>query len=364
MGSPTAPAATADFDLRDHPVPPASGDWHVSVAPYQPMDDLRRLAWADPNLPAVLATWEQLVAPITAAGMDGDNEDALEQMYRLHAATVAVPLEHLWVQVGRDAAKNAATGESYPGDERLMFRWGSQHRFVGPIPGLRVEHQADQYASLRSFQRHAGRRSDVCGWVVNRAAGQTDILDVLATYAGSRAFVKVNRAKYGVAVLDIPVGATAATIPEIFWSRDLLAGAALHLEGRPDGFVVQDVTEMLYEYRLFVVDGEAVTGAGCIVEHTPADNVGATFDDRVQRIRYESPIVRDAQVRDLLVSFGRMVAAEIADEAPELTDYSLDVALGADGAPLVIELNGIRNSGLYASRPELITQAMRGRTDG
>nr|WP_254788555.1 hypothetical protein [Arthrobacter sp. ok909] len=44
-------------------------------------------------------------------------------------------------------------------------------------------------------------------------------------------------------------------------------------------------------------------------------------------------------------------------EVPELTDYVIDVALNADGEPLIVELNSLLNSGLYASRPELVTEA-------
>ncbi len=55
---------------------------------------------------------------------------------------------------------------------------------------------------------------------------------------------------------------------------------------------------------------------------------------------------------DTVNSVGALVSlvwAEHSVEVPTLRQYVLDVALGADGEPLVVELNGLLNAGLYAS---------------
>lgn len=36
----------------------------------------------------------------------------------------------------------------------------------------------------------------------------------------------------------------------------------------------------------------------------------------------------------------------------------IDLALGQDGEPLVVELNGLHNAGLYATNPRLVASAL------
>lgn len=154
---------------------------------------------------------------------------------------------------------------------------------------------------------------------------------------------------------------------------------------------------MTYEYRLFIVDGRPVTGAGCIVEHTPlfADHRpgSSPFSPLVRRKRGVSLTAIEDEldeftIEDLdsgtwadesasadpsrggdienapglvtqLVEFGAALVAEGLTDGVLPRAYVLDVALNeGNGKPLAIEVNGLSNSGLYASKPWIVTRAL------
>ncbi len=57
-------------------------------------------------------------------------------------------------------------------------------------------------------------------------------------------------------------------------------------------------------------------------------------------------------------NFAHQVCTEIAQEAPELDCYVLDIALDANNNPLVIELNPAASSGLYANNAIFLFEAI------
>lgn len=170
--------------------------------------------------------------------------------------------------------------------------------------------------------------------------------------------VKTARTKLGLWDIALPgetLEETAAVV------SDELEWFTVSLGDRADAFIAQEWVPMMFEYRLFVVDGEVVTGAGCIEENTPLDN-RAQFDSAVREHRAaQSPVVDRPEAVAAMVRFGQAVAVEIAAENPAMTQYVMDVAIGADGMPLIVELNSLLNSGLYASDPRLVTAAMAAR---
>ena len=114
---------------------------------------------------------------------------------------------------------------------------------------------------------------------------------------------------------------------------------------------------MEYEYRFFVVNGEVVTGAGCVEEFTPLNN-RAQFDDRMRQVRSEGgPVTSQPEILERYLSFAKQAASEFSAEGL-LNTYSLDLATGSDGQTLIIELNGLPNSGLYASDPHYVTRSL------
>ncbi|PZU04680.1 MAG: hypothetical protein DI630_00760 [Gordonia sp. (in: high G+C Gram-positive bacteria)] len=139
----------------------------------------------------------------------------------------------------------------------------------------------------------------------------------------------------------------------------------IRLDGLADAFLVSPWIDMTCEYRVFVVDGQPVTGAGCIEEYTPLDHTGSDVFDSAVRVRRgnqvaataDSPIVGDlhtvrthlaaaAPVIDLLASTG-------------LRTYVVDMAYVADlGRSIVVEFNSIPNAGLYACDAQALAHAL------
>lgn len=123
---------------------------------------------------------------------------------------------------------------------------------------------------------------------------------------------------------------------------------------------------MTFEYRVFVVDHLTVDAAGAVEEYHPYSRVKGR-DPRMRRRRgIEDPDIIWAEGHaNRLSEFSREVAQEI-QRSPwrkKLTEYVLDVALGPEGEPLIVELNGIRNSGLYASDPAHVVYCLTRRLD-
>lgn len=129
------------------------------------------------------------------------------------------------------------------------------------------------------------------------------------------------------------------------------------LDGKPDAWQAQAWVPMFDEYRLFVVDGELVAGAGCVEEFTPLEHRGQQFDTRVRDRRGRlqpgsQSISADAASVEELVAFATPIARERGGT------FVLDVAHGTDG-PLVVEGNDISNAGVFAADPRAIYAALR-----
>jgi hypothetical protein len=333
-------------------------EWLVNVFVYPGPD--RRLASPEALAlqGALMASYSKHVTPVHW-GHAGDWEDFFEQAYRLDAALEGFGPRNVWVQVGGGrVARNAATGDRRPVEDLAHLPiYGAQPGSRGHFLNVTVDDRlADGYAQHRAFLANAGRPFRVAGY----ATTENDVWTVVRQMnrnGVTKFFVKVNPSKTGMFSFDLPPAATREDISRAF--MDDASWAVMHMEGKEDAFFVQGRVPMEYEYRLFVVDHTVVTGAGCIEEHTPLDNQGDTFDPRVRRDRAaRSSVISRPDVVARLTAFGKGAAGQLAAEAPALGTYVIDVALGPSGEPLVIELNGMLNAGLYASRPTLITTAM------
>jgi len=182
--------------------------------------------------------------------------------------------------------------------------------------------------------REAGRAT---GFVKTRDKGSTNLFDV-PTEGDSRLYMS----------LDLPD-------PYLFAIR----------EGDRACLFVQQAIRPTREYRLFVVGDQVVTGAGCIIEHTPCDNEGLAFDDRVEIIRYQGAVVRDADVVARYVAFAREYALAWAAEHGSDMGYALDLCIDADSDTIqIVEMNPLANIGLYAIDTDLLVDAMVGHAPG
>lgn len=204
-------------------------------------------------------------------------------------------------------------------------------------------HYADlPYWEWAAFQKYSGRTYDVL-----------DLSDASRKVAelhrsGNAAFVKSTRTKE----LAIPVRPGATLIQQ-------LDGMEYALCDRGPCLIVQEHVDMQYEYRMFVIGGAPITGAGCIEQFTPEDNVDI-FDDAVRPFRTaDCP----AENRPDIVRQYLEFASQVIPECPVST-FVLDVAM-VDGRPVVVEFNPLHfgQIGLYASNPGKIAEALLNELD-
>jgi hypothetical protein len=212
--------------------------------------------------------------------------------------------------------------------------------------------RANEYPRMEAFRRNAGRRAVLCGIPCEGPLPRgADLHEELVAWAASGpvdAMLKVvAQAKYEApARLRLPAGAGADAVHEAV--RDALGYTLLHLEGVPEGILLQDRVPMAGEYRFVVVDHRLAAGAGCIEKFAPISSVAEPFDPQIEGRRGDDDIRPDPAAVARYVAFAERVAAEIAAECPGTGDYTLDVATGP-GGPLVVELNEALNFGLYAA---------------
>lgn len=110
--------------------------------------------------------------------------------------------------------------------------------------------------------------------------------------------------------------------------------------------LVQQKARMRYEYRMQVIGGKPVCGAGCIERFTPADNRGDRYDPRMEETRNSGRIESHPDIARLYEAFALEAAHAIRGEVEG--PYVMDLYLDDAGRPHVIELNPQSNSGLYA----------------
>lgn len=278
----------------------------------------------------------------------GDREDTLEELLRHKAAIAAVPEGHLWVEQPREAfgpptgAVNWETGEEATADEALaMNSIGSvpnTHNLVSYLqdPRFETDRFMDAYYTSPVFLKHAGRT------VTQATFGEDDgnypqVEDAVNQLTTPEAFIKGARAKSGLFTTPVP-----------FDSNAFISDVPMSAVDRPGGLLVQPYVHMRYEYRIFVVNHELVTGAGCVEHHTPLD-CRDLFDPAMEEHRGDGIVVDAPQVLNQHLRFADEFVKDWQDEHHEHGMYVLDVALNEKDETVAIELNALPNAGLYAS---------------
>jgi len=215
---------------------------------------------------------------------------------------------------------------------------------------------ANRYWGFEAFRRAAGRHIEA----VDNPVDGMPILDAILRMrdAGMKeVFIKGARPKSLITRID-----ATGTRQQIL-SR-LLETIEYEFERQPekDGFILQGVMEPRFEYRFVVIDQIPVTGAGVTAWATPLNSEDQWIGGAFCRKMTETPtgLHREERIAEYrtYMDFIPSVIHDLAQECPELKNYSLDVCIDAkDGKPKVIELNGILNLGLYACRPKSIVEA-------
>jgi len=206
---------------------------------------------------------------------------------------------------------------------RMPANWRRQpSALVYPAP----EHQKLDYYRWPGFIEHAGRPVTLHDFDGAKAR-------VAALHAsGKDAFVKATRDKYYTGVVSVGANLTRH-----------LGDLAYSFMDTPNCLLVQPRVRMNKEYRIFVVDGDAVTGAGNVTSHTPDDNI-APFNPLVSDRPAEDLCDHDEEVVQTYLAF----AAVVIPKMP-VSNFVLDVAM-IEGAPGVVEINPLHlgQVGLFA----------------
>lgn len=346
----------------------------VSLGGYPEPPDVTEDAATGTNAGAVLDVWHSLIPPHAEDG-DGDREDFWEMAYRLYAA-VTSGADALYISVDDAAPRRLATDPYgwHLEDEtftlasmyQVAASYPAQYALYGPVtrwsPGnlvrLPQEATASEYPLLAPFSTYSGRPFDLVGIGEDGEMPEEATLDFKVREYRDRGVSRVALKSSASKKMDLITFDISDGVPEDISHH--IADYAMNLFGRPRAFILQGYVEMEYEYRVFVVGGKPVTGAGCLEEYTPRDaKTGIPFDSAMRQNRKQRSAIEDQPERvDGYVEFATRVAADFAEQSG-LTDYVLDVATDAvTGDPLVIELNGLLNSGLYASDPTLVTKGL------
>ena len=236
---------------------------------------------------------------------------------------------------------------------------------------------ANHYGEMASFHRHAGRKlrlADMPG-DAEHAAGRRPVFALGATSqslgAAMRALAPgavMVKQVYPAKELPLLSYDLDSEITEDDCKRLFIDAVGFHFarfEGDPSSLLVQEKITMTHETRFFVIDGKVVTGAACIEHHTPQQNpdpdqrLNPIWEIRRNKGEMDTRCITARQTTaELMLAFADRVAQEIAEEAPALRAYTLDVALGADGTPLIIELNPADNAGLYGISAQAYLRAI------
>lgn len=295
--------------------------------------------------------WERHVGKASPGG--GDPEDWREQAARLEAATRVLPDVHVRV-----------AGRPYDGpDPMTLAHYGVvTNRPYADQPTLPASN-AGRWDLMPALCPFLGRdvRSVPCDGDMIDAA----VHGMLDRHPGAGVAVKfmLREKRLPLAFVDPDgtfmqadeYGGESERIPFAAWRW---AGYDLALfEGEPDAVLVQQKVRMRYEYRVQVIGGEPVCGAGCVEQHTPADNTGEPYDPRMEGTRNDGRVESHPDIARLYEAFAHEAAHAIRGEVEG--PYVMDLYLDDAGQPHVIELNPQSNSGLYALDMDALLTAIR-----
>ena len=219
-----------------------------------------------------------------------------------------------------------------------------------------------------AFARHAGRAVSVASHCQSDAGPQAmaypaladEILRMSAAHGPGIAVKLASEQKYATVLMgDIQPGQDRSSVER--WLYRHFEWGLVHVESGIPLFLVQERVRMECEYRVVVIDGKAVAGAGCVERLCPPYNRGEAFDPIVEAGRRGSGHLESnpSLVRSM-VGAAEAAARDMMAEDPELRDGTYDMAL-IDGDRIgLIEVNPAASFGLYAMRYGLALDAMVG----
>lgn len=347
---------------------------------YRPLDPTGHPAGIADRAPDVLATW--LTRFPESQPRDRDEEDWIENAILLHEADridlkleILPPADAIHISGGGWSCPVAQPGSPVG----AMIGYWANHDFTHGLPvdmdpvgsdenAVRI---AGGYATSPVFLRHAGRTvTTATGDVEGEDGIEAALRRVVDATSNGGLFIKTVQKGWSGAFQVDPRSGTS------LWRQlcdaddaDEERGYGLswipvqHEGSTTPILLVQGRIRPTYEYRMFVVDGRPVTGAGCIEAFTPAEN-DEVFDPQVERIRSDGVVITDHGLRDRYLAFAEAFAHEFGDEHGQGLDYSLDLCVDAATNEIrVIEINPPLNLGRYASDVGAWLRAVVDRTE-
>ena len=226
-----------------------------------------------------------------------------------------------------------------------------------------MEHAALNYATNKAFAAHAGRRVRT-GTVPpddDANPGKPRLYDVMAemvTEADGDFLLKIvipSKTAPNQRV-HFPKGSTARDASNAVF--DAFDWAIMSAEGLDDAILVQDYLPMGNEYRMFVMNGEPVCGAGCVESLCPLERTadGKRYDPKIETRRNSGVVRADPALAMRFLAKAREIAIDLHDADHDMLDYVLDLATTDEGEIIMIEANPISSSGLYAIDPEIFVR--------
>ena len=319
--------------------------------------------------PAILATWLKHFPESQPSNRD--EEDWIENAILLHEAEAA-GLDLIMVPSKGDRIMVSGAGWLAPQAKpnapigAMLGVW-SMNDFVNGLPidmnpvgsCSAAVRAAGDYATSATFQRFAGRPTALANGDVEGPKGiEAALRQVVDDSNSGELFIKTVQ-KAWAAPFTVDPNSDRGLWAQLC-TKDLaaeeqgegygLSYIPVQYEGSTNSvLLIQGRIKPTYEYRVFVVDGQPVTGAGCIEAFTPAENK-ELFDPQMERIRNKSAVEDQADLRNRYLRFARQFITQFAIERGDGLDYSLDLCVDeATGEICVLELNPPLNLGRYAS---------------
>lgn len=248
-------------------------------------------------------------------------------------------------------------------------------RIVMPDP--RSITLAMDYGSLSTFKRHAGRLcQNAChpdGDEISRndpnRVGRV-ALDLLKQSGRDelKLLVKVTKPikKYPPVEFTVTKESTEESVMNALFKK--LEYGVVEIAGRQNALLVQErvrIEDFRDEYRVVVIGGKPVSGAGCVERYTPWDREKTRFgfDPWMEEIRNRSDVRKDVKAAEAYRREAHNIVREISSEKPDLRNYSLDLYRKPSGEIGIVELNPAQNLGLYSNDPKRIVAAMAKETE-
>lgn len=299
----------------------------------------------------------------------GDYEDFYENYLRLFYSSQVLPHDSIIVNV---------EGEYYDFiskrriDNYKTIEGSSKGKFYGAKAEWDILETEDEglhaYGNQSTFYAYANRFAVKCGFPDDD--GVTVLPDELNVFnlirkareelAIERFVIKSMKAKHGLYFIDFSgventVESIEKHIVDWFKASGDYYGFYRVATGNPT-YILQEHKPMKYEYRMFIVDGVIVSGAGCIEAHTPLVNT-KRFNTLVEYERNDGMIVDEPYIVDRLIGYADEIVTHTNYHYPEVQTYVVDVYLYEDGSLGMIERNGFSNSGFYGNDLKAIVSA-------